>query len=253
MKGVSGMRKLKREPQARRHQVAQQRLLDMILHGELSPGDQLLPEREMAKALGVSRPSVRQALSSLASMGLMEITPRGSYVTTPDLSVVLLPVLVAMVRSSDTYREFFEFRVLLEVEAARLAAERRTAQDLQRLEACVRGMEEAVTAGQSMLECDFQFHLALGAASHNKLVNQMLRVLLNVVRHEAYAPLVEAVYAPAGELEAWVERSQEIVAAIRNQDADQAAGRMRTYLQRVGEITLAHFAETIERYPPLDA
>lgn len=248
-KGIPGRVKLKRETEPRRHQLVQQRLLDMILNGELAPGDQLLPERDIAKALGVSRPSVRQAISSLASLGLVQVTPRGSYVTAPDLGTVLMPVLVAMVRNGHTYWQFLEFRMLLEVEAARLAAGRRTVEDFHRLEYWLRSLEEAVRQQQSALEPDFQFHLALAAASHNDLLHQMIVALLNVVRHEAYAPLLEAVYAPPGELAAWVDRSREIVAAIRDQNTELAARAMRSYLERVAEITLGHFAA--RQQPPM--
>lgn len=235
------MSDLKRKPIPRLHEVVQEKLLARILSGELLPGDQLLPERELAAELGVSRPSVRQALSSLASTGFVQITPRGTFVSLTEIGALLRPVVAIMVRQRGALAEFIEFRKILEAGGARLAALRARPEDVAQIDQSIRRMEEAVAAGHNPLDADLQFHLAVARASHNLFVNQMMTLLTNVAEHEAYAPILNAVYRPPGELATWVERSRRVAAAIRSHDADGAAAAMTAYLNRVETLVDQHF------------
>lgn len=239
------MVRLKRETAPRRYEQVQEEILRMIMSGELAPGDQLLPERELAAQLGVSRPSVRMALSSLASRGLVGITPRGTFVTQTDLGQALGPIMAIMVSQSHAVQEYTEFRRILEPGAVRLAARNAGPDDIRQMEQCITEMEKAVREGRSPLEPDVQFHHALGRASHNLFINQIMVLVSAVASHQEYAPILEAVYAPPGELDSWIGRSRAILSAIRAHDPEAAAREMTAYLDRVEAIVKDYFANRV--------
>lgn len=232
---------LKRERLYRRHEIAKEKILALILSGDLVPGDRLLPERELAKELSVSRPAVRQALFSLESMGLVRITPRGTYVTLTDIGESLPPIVATMVRQRHALMEFIEFRKILEIGAVRLAALRARPEDVSRIDRYIREMESNVKDKRDPFEPDLQFHIALTRASHNLFLNEMMTLMANVAKSDAYAPIRNAVYAPPGELEAWVARSWAILEAIRAGDPELAAREMTDYLNRVEGIVKDYF------------
>ena len=127
------MNNIRREPSPRRYEFVENKILELIMSGELLPGDQLVPERELANQYGVSRPSVRMALSSLAAMGLVKITPRGTYVTLRDIGESMHPVVALMVTHKHALMEFIEFRKILEVNAVQLASARARPEDINQI------------------------------------------------------------------------------------------------------------------------
>jgi GntR family transcriptional repressor for pyruvate dehydrogenase complex len=156
---------MKRVPSVRRHEAVQDKIQERILAGDLNPGDMLLPERELAKMLGVSRPSVRQALVSLESRGLVTVTRRGTYVAESSIGQSLLPVIAAMVNQSDAVLDFIEYRKILEVGGARVAALRAKPGDISAIAGCIQQMEIHIQQGTDPFEPDLQMHIAIAEAS----------------------------------------------------------------------------------------
>ena len=235
------MNNIRREPSPRRYEFVENKILELIMSGELLPGDQLVPERELANQYGVSRPSVRMALSSLAAMGLVKITPRGTYVTLRDIGESMHPVVALMVTHKHALMEFIEFRKILEVNAVQLASARARPEDINQIHHALEQMAHQAREGGDPFEPDVQFHVAIARASHNLFVSDMMSMVSNVAYHDAYAPIRNAVYAPAGEVTAWIDRSRAILAAIRAGDADLAARAMTAYLNRVEELVRQYF------------
>lgn len=234
------MSDLKRQPAVRRHEMVQEQIEALILSGQLNPGDALLPERELAQTLGVSRPSVRQALVSLESKGLVKITPRGAFVAESHLGKPLLSVVAAMVNQQDAILEFIEYRKVLEVGGVRLAALRATPKDISLIAGCIEQMEAHLRQGLDPFEPDLQMHLAIARATHNLFINEMMKLVGSWLQMETYTAIRKAVYALPGESERWVERSRSILEAIRNGDSELAAAEMTTYLDRVEETVRAY-------------
>ena len=105
-----------------------------ILEGSLRPGDRLPPERELATELGVSRPSLREAIQKLASKGMVRSRQGGGTYITGALEASFFDPWQAMMGKHPQLREdLLEFRRMLEGQAAELAAQRATEADLQRL------------------------------------------------------------------------------------------------------------------------
>jgi GntR family transcriptional repressor for pyruvate dehydrogenase complex len=166
-------------PNARR---ITQTIADDIVYGRLQPGDQLPSERALAVRFGVGRPLVREALRSLDELGLIEThAGRGTFVRSSSAAGVHRQVGLAIRRRGVTAAQLSEARIVLESEAAGLAAERATAEDLERLGAALRDLEHAQGIGH--VQRDLAFHLAIAAAAHNPVIEMML---------ESIAPLTAA-------------------------------------------------------------
>ena len=111
------------------------RLLLMIREKQLSPGEKLPPERELAAMLNVSRPSLREALRALAIMNVIEMRQGdGTYITSlePELLVEHLDFVLSL--DDSTFLQLFEARKIVEVGIASLAAQRITDRQIQELE-----------------------------------------------------------------------------------------------------------------------
>jgi GntR family transcriptional repressor for pyruvate dehydrogenase complex len=158
-------------------------LLDAVFSGQITPGTRMPSERQLAESFGVGRFVVREALKSLGLLGLLEVRQGdGTYVKSPDSSllprVVEWGLLVGEQRTSD----LVETRQHLEPITARLAAERRSDDDLAQIRAHLHGMRDA---GDNALfvDADVAFHLSIAAATGNTVLSNMLASissLLNV-------------------------------------------------------------------------
>jgi len=143
----------------------------LIVDGVLKSGSRLPPERELAAMFGVSRTVIREAVQNLAARGLLDVHPgEGTVVTGPSTDSVS-ESLQLLLRSRGTgiaIDHLHEVRRVLEVEIARLAAERGTDEDIADLEAIVEQLE-AERGLEASAKLDVEFHRALAVAAHNPL------------------------------------------------------------------------------------
>jgi DNA-binding FadR family transcriptional regulator len=206
-------------------------LRELIMRGELARDQRLPGEAELAREFGVSRGTVREALRLLAAHNLVRTAKGaggGSFVTLPTADHVS-EVLQANIRLLNESREvtadeMLETRELMETFAARMAAGRRTDQDLERLRACIikdpseLGTERQHTSNTS-------FHTALLEASGNTLLSiaaQPVFAILqtNMRRREIEPPTLKKVN----------DDHRAILAAVEAGDGDAAARHMRRHL-----------------------
>src|SRR5690606_8537975 len=111
----------------------------MILDGRLRPGDQLPSERALSEALGVSRPTVREAIRSLQAMNIVETRHgAGTFVSSLSVEELLRPLQFALALSDFAMEHLFEVRLMLEPGAAELAAERASDDEIEELRECAR-------------------------------------------------------------------------------------------------------------------
>src|SRR6185503_20579295 len=154
----------------------------LIERGELRPGDRLVPERELAQELGVSRPTVRAGLHALAAMGVTESRQgAGTFITggPPRLGAGPLSFLAAL--HGFTRDEIFEARKVLEVGAAGLAAERGASDKLAPMAEEVTGMFASLTEPQTYLVHDVTFHRTVAAASGNPVLTALVEMVSSLV------------------------------------------------------------------------
>jgi GntR family transcriptional repressor for pyruvate dehydrogenase complex len=175
-------RALQREPTLASQVTIQ--LEGLISQQHLQPGDRLPSERELAKQFGVSRTVVREAMRAMAAKGLVEVQSGSGTILrgmTTDTISKSFSMLLRQGRPHLDYDKVNEVRRLLEVEIAGLAAERRTAADLDKLQEIVRDMDAMKRDRESFARIDVAFHTALAAATHNDLFVVMLESLSEVM------------------------------------------------------------------------
>ncbi|MBY0467027.1 MAG: FCD domain-containing protein [Burkholderiales bacterium] len=155
-----------------------------ILEGSLKPGDRLPPERDFAIELGVSRPSLREAMQKLVSKGLLSTRHGGGTFVTDRLEAYFVDPWQEMLKNQPfLHRDLLEFRQMLENQAATLAAERATDVDISRLDAAYAALEAAYAKGD-LPECvaaDVAFHQTIAEASHNMLIGHLTAGLMRVI------------------------------------------------------------------------
>lgn len=154
-------------------------LLEQMASGALKEGDRLPSESEICRAFGVSRPVVRQALARLQADGLvMARQGAGTFVKKQPPSNLMQFARAADVAS---YLRTFEARIGLETEAARLAAQRRTNQQLAAIRSAMEDLRRSFDSGRSGGEKDLAFHIAVANASGNELFADLLTHLQPIV------------------------------------------------------------------------
>jgi GntR family transcriptional regulator, transcriptional repressor for pyruvate dehydrogenase complex len=170
-----------------------------ILEGSLKPGDRVPPERELAKTMGVSRASLREAIQKLASKGMLASRQgEGTFVTDRLEAGFAEPWQEMVVTHPSVREDLLEFRHTLESKAAECAAVRAADADLERLEACLGRLEEAFLGSDLDLqvERDAAFHQAIADASHNVIIGQLTASLLRLMHDHIRLNLSELMRLP---------------------------------------------------------
>jgi GntR family transcriptional repressor for pyruvate dehydrogenase complex len=222
-----------------------ERLRAFIDVEELKPGDRLLSERELAQRLGVSRTSVRQALTALRVSGLVEIRHGdGVFLLRPPEEVV--PSLAdQLLQSHAQLPAIMEVREALETQTARLAARRRSEEDLRELRAALDAMAAAIEAGEDGAEADQRFHGAIAQAAGNDLLTSLMDQLADPIDQTRRASLSRPDRPPRS-----LAAHHEILAAIEAQDEDAATVAMRAHLAVVADVALVPHEDGARRPRP---
>jgi GntR family transcriptional repressor for pyruvate dehydrogenase complex len=207
--------------------IIAQRIQTMILEGVLRPGERLTPERELAEKLGVSRPSLRAALTRLEQKGLLVTTKSGTVVAR-FLGPLVDPLAELLADDERTAADYFEFRRCIEAHAAGLAARRATEPDRAAIRACLAQMQAAHGAEDPTAEadCDAELHGLVYEAAHNVLLLHIMRVLGDLMRRGIFYNR-EQLYRRSGVRPVLLDQHLAIGAAVLASDAraaEQAAG-----------------------------
>lgn len=215
-----GVRQIARTSAA---EAVREQLLALIQGGELTVGDKLPSEHDLAGSFGVSRPVVREALGALRAAGVVESrSGSGTYVTAVDPTPSALRLL-----GRYSLQDLFEVRMHLEVPGAGLAAERRTNDQLAALWEIVR-RHETETDPVAWIEDDLRFHVLLADATANALQAHLVREIRGL-QHEqnvVAAQMAESLTAP-------LEEHTAIVRAVERRDAGAARAAMAAHLQAI--------------------
>lgn len=160
---------IRREPQeAGAHNRVAAFLRDQLLSGELKAGDCLLPERELAAHLAVSRPVLREALRALSMIGAVEIRHGvGTIVKRPDATALGDVFSFMLAHESNANGDIMEARKAIEHHAVRLACQRATEQDFANIANALRHIVDTIDNPEAGGVADFQFHEAIVNASHS--------------------------------------------------------------------------------------
>jgi GntR family transcriptional regulator, transcriptional repressor for pyruvate dehydrogenase complex len=216
-------------------ELAVSQLREQVLSGQWPVGGRLPAETELAQRLEVGRSTVREAVRALVHAGLLETRQgSGTYVRSLTPGADWEPRL-----RRAAVLEAYEVREALEVQAARLAAGRRTDADIEALRTCLAERDSARGEDARFVEADLAFHRAVVAAAHNPLLSEMfgsfaavLREALIVIRSDqaVQGPDADAAHA---RLAAAIEAGDAAAAAQATHDhLDPTAANLRSLIDR---------------------
>jgi len=155
-------------------------LLTNIKNGTLPPGSKLPPERELMKKLQVGRSTLREAVQSLALMGILEVKPGdGTFVRAISKEEIIGPHIFVPIIDTQSMADFFEARLLIEPHIAALASKRRTDKDIQAIEETLAKTKQNIGHGHEVDRWAGQFHLQIAKASKNIVCVRFLEAILS--------------------------------------------------------------------------
>ncbi len=208
----------------------------LIAKGELKPGDRVPSERDLATLLGVSRPSVREAIMVLEAMGFLDSRQGGGTFVRALTETSIMDPLAKLVekRDPELLRALVEVRMGLESWAAFLAAQRAEPHEIIEMRRLYGVMAEQATRGGWDPQVDADFHYAITAASHNSLQMHVLDSVHTLFHATIQVALMEF-YRQQGHIEKLLVQHREILEAIAAHDPELARQKMMEHLAMVEE------------------
>ena len=211
---------------------------NLIIEGVLKPGDRLIPEREMADKLRVGRSAVREAYRALEAMGLIEIRQgEGTFIKDVNTDHLAQALALVLATEKDAMLELLELRKIIEVGASGLAAQRRTGEELEKMDRALAQMEKDIEAGELGQQADWQFHYAVAEATHNSLIVRLmdsLKEIMSVLLEKAR----EELYQTPGTPQRLLREHRAIYEAIKSGQDKTAQKAMYEHLDRVEKSLL---------------
>ena len=208
----------------------------LISRGELKPGDRVPSERELASMLGVSRPSVREAIMVLDAMGFLETKQGGGTFVRTLTETSIADPLTRLVQKKDPemLRALAEVRMGLESWSAYLAAKRAKPTEIDEMRRLYAIMEKQAARGGWDSEVDAKFHYVITAASHNSLQMHVLDSIHTLFHTTIQVALMEF-YRQEGHVEILLAHHREIMEAIAAREPELARQKMMEHLTMVEE------------------
>lgn len=203
----------------------------LIANGRLKPGDALPPERELMKVFNVSRPTLREALNTLSTMGFVQMAQRRrTRVKSLVPSNITEPLHHLLKDDIKVSLELIEARTIIETGNARLAAKRATIEDIERLEKCLATMHIKLKDNTSFTDEDAGFHLAIAEATHNKVQSHLMFSIYDLLKEKVglcyYDDETEYIY----------RQHVAIVEAIKARDEFLAQAKMVEHLAYIESL-----------------
>ncbi len=210
-----------------------EQLKNYILSGVVRLGERLPSERALADALGVGRYSVREALKVLEAVGLVESrVGEGTFLTTNTGASFGRILGLSLATWGGTIIEILDARQMIEVEAARAAAQRATPRQIMQIEKELMAMQANMHRVHDYLTADMNFHRRIGEASQNAIISQFVSNLIDLleeVLQETHSDSLPAQAEGGG-------THQAIFNAIKRGDGDEAGELMRGHIQFSSEV-----------------
>lgn len=209
-----------------------EQLKDLIFRGHFKPGEKLMTERELAENLGVSRPTVREAINKLVVLRMVEHRQgQGTFVNVP-ASMADNPLVALMKEQDVTLEDLLEVRLGLECNAAALAAGRATEEDVLELESSLQAMRDAAREGKPGSDADISFHMAIAYASKNAVQVHIMRNLYDLLFYGITENLQQLYTEPVNS-DRLLDQHTEIFHAIRNHDSNGTFDAMKRHISFV--------------------
>jgi GntR family transcriptional repressor for pyruvate dehydrogenase complex len=208
-------------------------LLSLIKKRQYEPGDRLPSERELAERFSIGRGALREALAKLENMRFIERRPNsGIFLSssphTTSLETLVLYADLGVPLDRHVNSECVEVRRIIEVQAIRLACERRTDADLTQLRTTNAAFLDACAQPIVASEIDYQFHINIFRGTHNDILLRLVTPFYFISRTRR-----ERFFADAERCKISHAQHVEMIKAIDRRDAERAESLMATHIGRV--------------------
>jgi GntR family transcriptional repressor for pyruvate dehydrogenase complex len=208
---------------------------EAIRENALSEGDRLPTERELAETFGVSRSVVREAIKVLSAQGLVESRQgSGLYVRNRPIESVTRAIVLSVSPDSDAVERLFEFRRLLEVDAARLAAQRATDRQIEQLGDIIAAYDPSLEEPpnwEHFSEVDNTIHSIIASASGNPYLDVMVASVRAMMQD-----IIVLVADHPGSIDEAMRHHRAILAALIAHDPDLAAREMERHVAYTASV-----------------
>lgn len=206
-------------------------ILDQIAQGKLLYGEKFYTEPELMELLGVSRPTLREALRVLEFLGIVTVAPRnGIRISRPQETSRYLPLLYGLVFDGISQRDLFELRQSLQIEMAEHAAHRRTAEDLKKLRLLLLQTEKNLSAdSETFARLDYDFHMQIILASGNFAAAKLMNTFGLLMQAQLFQIIKEM---PVEHRKHTLRCHTEITEQIEKQNGFYAKELMYSHLER---------------------
>jgi GntR family transcriptional repressor for pyruvate dehydrogenase complex len=204
-----------------------EQIIDLISRGVLKPGERLPSEKELCLRFGVGRTTIREALRSMAVMGVLDgRVGEGTFVSADSRRYLEKTLQWGLLIDRKSVNDLVETRLMLESQTAYAAAGRATEENLREIEEALQGMQRSLNRPEEYLEHDLHFHLAIARATQNTILFN----LLSMTRGYLQTWIGESLSKPSARkmrvrAESSVREHQKILEALRKgkpADARQA-------------------------------
>jgi len=213
------------------HEVHKQiiaNLKELINFKNFEPGDKLPSERMLSEKFNVTRSNLREALQTLESYGLVNSIPQsGTFVA--DIGITALNGMIDDILRLPvpSFKDLVEARIFLELKGVKLAALRRTQDDLINLDNALADYSEKVIRGEDAMQEDLLFHLAIAKASGNPTLNTfMLKITPEIINNFEKHHVCDKDTAFKG-----IQEHKAIIDAIREQNPEVARKAMKVHFK----------------------
>jgi len=206
---------------------------ESIISGSIKPGEKLPSERKLAERLGVSRNQVREAINKLSFYGLVKVLPQSGTVVAGIGTIALEGLITDVLRIEKAdFQSLVDTRLLLEKEAARLAAINRTKEDLIQMSEALDQYEEKLDIDNTAVEEDLLFHIKIAEASKNTV----LVSLMMVITPDITKRFIKLKVCDEKNNKRTIEEHRQILSMISEKNPDGAERAMLSHLTDVQEF-----------------
>jgi len=229
--------------QEKLYSLVAEQIQQLILSRDLKPGDRLPTERELGKTFKVSRTVIREATRALEARGLVESqVGSGTYIRAVKVEDVTNSIGMYLTTQGKnfTFDSLMEVRRVLEIQVVKLAAERATQEDIEKLESILGNMYKSTVNIDAFSKWDLEFHITLAKTCGNPLFNVMLEPLT-----EALFELIWTGTSVPGAAQEACQYHRDILDCVKKKDSEGAVKVMRAHLDQAYRVT----AEGIKHHP----
>ena len=213
----------------------------MVAEGQLKPGDRLPSERELVERFQVSRASIREAISALEMMGLIEVrSGEGTYIRHVNIDSVVAPLAWMLFIEKDTDLELYEVRKILEVQAAGVAAERAEDDEIRDMYEALEVMRMDLEMNRLGVVADHHFHFAIARATHNKILIRLMNTISDTMQKSLKTSL-SILYEDKKTPERLFQEHCAVYEAIKNHNVLEAQQHMLDHLVGAETILTKYF------------